>query len=41
MEAPIDFTDEVAVMVDTRDELHCHDVLDTVEWQDYVYSWKE
>lgn len=41
MESPIDFTDEVAVMVDTRDELHCHNVLDTVEWQDYVYSWKE
>jgi len=41
MENPIEFTDEVAVMIDTRDELHCDKVLDTVEWKDYVHSWKE
>lgn len=41
MENPLEFTDEVAVMVDTRDELFCEEVLDSVEWKDYVHSWKE
>ena len=41
MENPVEFTDEVAVMVDTRDELHCEEILDSVEWKDYVHSWKE
>ena len=41
MENPVKFTDEVAVMIDTRDELFCEDILDSVEWKDYVYSWKE
>ena len=41
MDNPVDFTDEVAVMVDTRDELHCEEILDSVEWKDYVHSWKE
>ena len=33
-------TDEVAVMVDTRDPLQVHDVDDGVEWCGYVDSWK-
>ncbi len=33
-------TNEVAVMIDTRDALHATDVTDSVEWQDYVNSWK-
>ena len=33
-------TDEVAVMVDTRDPLQVHDVDDGVEWRGYVDSWK-
>jgi homogentisate 1,2-dioxygenase len=34
-------TDEVAVMVDTRDPLQPHDLDDGVEWDGYVDSWKE
>ncbi|MCP5372955.1 MAG: homogentisate 1,2-dioxygenase [Hyphomicrobiales bacterium] len=33
-------TDEVAVMVDTRDMLSTHDLPDGVEWTGYVDSWK-
>ena len=33
-------TDEVAVMVDTRDPLQVHDVDEGVEWRGYVDSWK-
>ena len=41
MENPATFTDEVAVMIDTRDELFCEEILNSVEYKDYVYSWKE
>ena len=41
MENPVEFTDEVAVMIDTRDELHCEEILESVEWKSYVHSWKE
>ena len=41
MDNPATFTDEVAVMIDTRDELFCEDVLKSVEFKDYVNSWKE
>jgi homogentisate 1,2-dioxygenase len=34
------FTDEVAVMLDTRDALHIGEVCASVENPDYVYSWK-
>jgi len=33
-------TDEVAVMVDTRDMLNTHELPDGVEWMDYPDSWK-
>jgi homogentisate 1,2-dioxygenase len=33
-------TDEVAVMVDTRDPLQIHDLDEGVEWRGYVDSWK-
>ena len=33
-------TDEVAVMIDTREALEINDALDTAEWRDYVNSWK-
>ncbi len=33
-------TDEVAVMVDTRDMLDVHDLPGGVEWEGYVDSWK-
>jgi homogentisate 1,2-dioxygenase len=33
-------TDEVAVMVDTRDPLLVSDEADAIEWKDYVNSWK-
>jgi homogentisate 1,2-dioxygenase len=33
-------TDEVAVMIDTRDPLDISPELDAVEWQDYIHSWK-
>ncbi len=33
-------TDEVAVMVDTRDMLDVHDLPEGVEWEGYVNSWK-
>ncbi len=33
-------TEEVAVMIDTRDALEVHDVAETVEWTGYVDSWK-
>ena len=34
-------TDEVAVMIDTRDAIEMSDATKEIEWQDYVYSWKE
>ena len=34
-------TDEVAVMVDTRDGLETGETMEDVEWTDYVYSWKQ
>ncbi len=33
-------TDEVAVMVDTRDFLNAHDLPDGIEWHGYADSWK-
>lgn len=33
-------TDEVAVMIDSRDALRIADLPDAVEWPDYVNSWK-
>lgn len=33
-------TDEVAVMIDTRDALVVHDTLQTVEQVEYLHSWK-
>jgi homogentisate 1,2-dioxygenase len=41
MENPKTATDEVAVMVDTRDALDLSDAAMAVENVDYVYSWKE
>ena len=35
------FTDEVAVMIDTRHALEFSDELDKVENKEYVYSWQE
>ena len=35
------FTDEVAVMIDTRHALQFSDELDSVENKEYVYSWQE
>lgn len=35
------FTDEVAVMIDTRDALHMGEAIREVENPDYVYSWRE
>ncbi|MEF1164838.1 homogentisate 1,2-dioxygenase, partial [Vibrio parahaemolyticus] len=35
------FTDEVAVMIDTRHALQFSDELDKVENKEYVYSWQE
>ncbi|MGC9461293.1 homogentisate 1,2-dioxygenase [Vibrio genomosp. F10] len=34
------FTDEVAVMIDTRHALHFTSAVDGVENKDYVYSWR-
>lgn len=34
-------TDEVAVMIDTRDAVEISDACASVEWKDYVNSWKE
>jgi len=34
-------TDEVAVMIDTRDGLNIGSLMQDVEWQGYVDSWKE
>ncbi|MDX1974718.1 MAG: homogentisate 1,2-dioxygenase [Rickettsiales bacterium] len=34
-------TDEVAVMIDTRDAVNISDTMHQVEWKDYVDSWKE
>ncbi len=34
-------TDEVAVMIDTRDPLEITEAATNVEWQGYVHSWKE
>lgn len=33
-------TDEVAVMIDTRDSLEVSTEFEQVEWNDYVHSWK-
>jgi homogentisate 1,2-dioxygenase len=33
-------TDEVAVMIDSRDYMSAYDLRDGVEWNDYVHSWK-
>ncbi len=33
-------TDEVAVMIDTRDALHVAELPEGVEWMDYASSWK-
>jgi homogentisate 1,2-dioxygenase len=33
-------TDEVAVMIDTREALDINDALNTTEWCEYVNSWK-
>ena len=41
LENPETFTDEVAVMIDTRDELQCEEALQAVEWPQYINSWKE
>ncbi|QEL54175.1 homogentisate 1,2-dioxygenase [Chromobacterium paludis] len=40
MTDPKTFTDEVAVMIDTRDALEQGPGLASVEWQGYVDSWK-
>ncbi|POA99622.1 homogentisate 1,2-dioxygenase [Chromobacterium sinusclupearum] len=40
MSDPKKFTDEVAVMIDTRDALEQGPGLAAVEWQGYVESWK-
>lgn len=34
-------TDEVAVMIDTRDGVEVSADMESVEWKDYVNSWKE
>ena len=34
-------TDEVAVMIDTRDGLKIGELMKNVEWQGYIDSWKE
>lgn len=34
-------TNEVAVMIDTRDAVHVAEAAQSVEWVDYVYSWKK
>ncbi|WP_395376985.1 homogentisate 1,2-dioxygenase [Marinicella sp. W31] len=34
-------TEEVAVMIDTRDPLEVCGAAEDVEWSDYVHSWKE
>ncbi len=36
-----DATNEVAVMIDTRNMLHSTPEADGIEWADYVYSWQE
>lgn len=41
MENPKSATDEVAVMIDTRDALDMSDAAMAVESEDYVHSWKE
>ena len=33
-------TDEVAVMIDTRDGLDVSEAAEMVEWEGYVDSWK-
>ncbi len=33
-------TDEVAVMIDTRDPLHVSEESKEIEWKDYLHSWK-
>jgi homogentisate 1,2-dioxygenase len=34
------FAEEVAVMIDTRDSLHPNSDLESVEWKEYVDSWR-
>ena len=34
-------TNEVAVMVDTRDPLDVNKIAESIEWREYVNSWKE
>ena len=41
MEKPKTMTDEVAVMIDTRDAVEIGADMQAVEWQGYVDSWKE
>ena len=38
---PKTMTDEVAVMIDTRDAVEVSALAQSVEWTDYVNSWKE
>ena len=40
-EAPPKETDEVAVMIDTRDALEVCEAAEKVEWSGYVDSWRE
>lgn len=41
LEQPAEGTNEVAVMIDTRDALHVSEAAESVEWMEYVDSWKE
>jgi homogentisate 1,2-dioxygenase len=34
-------TNEVAVMIDTRDALNVHEAAESIEWEGYVDSWKK
>ena len=34
-------SDEVAVMIDTRDPLDVTSELEQTEWKGYVHSWKQ
>jgi homogentisate 1,2-dioxygenase len=41
LEQPAEGTNEVAVMLDTRDALHVSEAAESVECMEYVDSWKE
>jgi homogentisate 1,2-dioxygenase len=41
LEQPSPGTKEVAVMIDTRDALEIDPTLGSIEWDDYVNSWKD